>query len=63
MMVTLFEESLGGQEINRFEDFNEQTFKQQLLYLKSFVEAYHAPLHKHFRQFLVKFYRYIDDIS
>ncbi|MED1652197.1 hypothetical protein [Bacillus pacificus] len=62
MMVTLFEESLGGQEINRFEDFNEQTFKQQLLYLKSFVEAYHAPLHKHFRQFLVKFYRYIDDI-
>lgn len=61
IMVTLFEESLGGQEVNRFEDFNEQTFKQQFLYFNSFVESYHAPSHVYFREFLVKFYRYIDD--
>ncbi|SDY77141.1 hypothetical protein [Bacillus sp. 166amftsu] len=62
MMVTLFEKSLGGQKVNRFEDFNEQTFKQQLLYFNSFVESNHVPVHVYSRQFLVKFYRYIDDI-
>ncbi|MDF2083784.1 hypothetical protein [Bacillus pseudomycoides] len=62
LMVTLFEESLGSQEINRFEDFNEQTFKQQLLYFNSFVESNHTPVYVNFKQFLVKFYRYIDGI-
>ncbi|PGZ06318.1 hypothetical protein COE30_21630 [Bacillus cereus] len=62
VVVTLFEESLGGQEINSLEDFNEQTFKQQLLYFNSFVESNHTPMYVYFKQFLVKFYRYIDGI-
>lgn len=62
IMVTLFEQSLGGQKVNRLEDFNEQTFKQQLLYFDSFVESYHPPALKYLRQSLVKFYRYIDDV-
>ncbi|WP_410986373.1 site-specific integrase [Bacillus cereus] len=62
MIVNLFEESLGGKEVYRFKDFNEQTFKQQLFYFNSFVESNRVPVHVSFRQFLVKFYRYIDDI-
>ncbi|MGF9992368.1 hypothetical protein ABEY04_26715 [Bacillus mycoides] len=62
VVVTLFEGSLGSQKINSFEDFNEQTFKQQLLYFNSFMESNHTPVYVYFKQFLVKFYRYIDGI-
>lgn len=62
MMVNLFQESLDGHEVDRFKDLNEHTFKQQFLYFNSFVESYDASLLKYSREFLVKFYRYIDDI-
>ncbi|PEC46365.1 hypothetical protein [Bacillus sp. AFS096315] len=60
--VTLFEESLAGQEVLRFEDFNEQTFKQQFIFFKLLVESVHFNFIFYYRQLLVKFYRYIDDI-
>lgn len=62
VIVTLFVESLGGQEFNKFEDFNENTFKQQLLYFNSFSEFINPSSNLFLRQFLVRFYRYIDDI-
>ncbi|MGI8385721.1 hypothetical protein [Robertmurraya sp. P23] len=62
VMVTIFEDSLGGQEINKFEDFNEQAFKKQLNYIDSFVESYDPSSRVYYRQFLIKFYRYIDDL-
>jgi integrase len=61
MFVTFFEESTGSREVNRFEEFNEQTFKQQALYFKSLAASYDASEHKYYYELLVKFYRYIDD--
>jgi len=62
LMVTLFEESLGGKDIISLENFNEKTFKQQLFYYNSFVKTHNIPLSVGILQFLIKFYRYIDDI-
>ncbi len=62
MFVTFFKESLGGQEVTRYEDFNEQTFKQQSLFLNSLANSYGDSVLKYLREILVKFYRNIDDI-
>jgi hypothetical protein len=62
VMTTLFENSLSGYKIDRFEDFNKDTFKKQLLFFKQMIEEYN-PVGKHEAYpFLAMFYRSIDDI-
>jgi integrase len=62
IMTTSFEDSLYGFKMERIEDFNERTFKKQLLFFNRKIEGYNPFGRCEAYPFLSMFYRYIDDI-